>query len=118
MKWFGVVASAVVVIALGFGVAKATGSSSPAPLLAPCNATALAAPYHGTDKIDSVDSFGCVGHWAYMWATIGTGVHEIGVTDVLSYDQTASSWKNVSRLTYCNHNRLPHYVEFWGCNSN
>jgi len=118
MKWFGVVASVLVVVALGLSAAKSTESSSPAPLLAPCTATALAAPYHGIDKVTGVDSFGCVGQWAYMWATFGTGVHAIGVTEVLSYDRATSSWKNAPRLTYCNHHRLPHYVEFWGCNSN
>ena len=118
MKWFGVVASALVVVALGLSAAKSTESSSPAPLLVPCSAAALAAPYHGIDKVRGVDSFGCVGHWAYLWATIGTSVHKIGVTEVLSYDRATSSWKNASRLTYCNHHRLPHYVEFWGCNSN
>jgi hypothetical protein len=118
MKWFGVVASFIVVIALGVGAAKTTEASSASPLFVPCNAAALAAAYHGLDEVKSVDSFGCVGHWAYLWATIGTGVQEVGVTDVLTYDKATTSWRNVSRLTYCGHHRLPNYVEFWGCNSN
>jgi hypothetical protein len=75
-------------------------------------------PYTGPLKVDSVDSFGCVGQWAYLWATVGKGVGEIGVTEVLHFDPTTSQWQNASRLTYCFHHLLPGYVELWGCNSN
>jgi hypothetical protein len=118
MKWFRVVAVVVVLVALSLGVTRATHSVSAAPLVAPCTASALAAPYHGIDKVKSVDSFGCVGHWAYLWATIGSGVEEIGVTDVLHFNSATASWENASRLKNCNPQRLPQYVEFWGCNSN
>jgi hypothetical protein len=118
MKWSRVVGSALVVVALGFGVSRASAQSGPFPVSTPCNAAALSAPYTGPLKVDSVASFGCVGPWAYLWATVGTGVQEIGVTEVLRFDPTTGAWQNASRLTYCNHHLLPRYVEHWGCNSN
>ncbi len=35
-----------------------------------------------TTQVDSVQSFGCVGTFAYLWATVGHGEGEIGVTEV------------------------------------
>ncbi|HVB51646.1 MAG TPA: hypothetical protein VND89_07940 [Acidimicrobiales bacterium] len=118
MKWIRVVASVLVLVALSLSVVKVNRSLAAAPLSVPCNASALAASYHGIDEVKSVDSFGCVGHWAYLWATIGSGVHEVGVTDVLYFNSATASWENASRLKDCNPRTLPHYVEFWGCNSN
>ena len=118
MKWFRLAAALFVVAALGLGVSRASAQSRTFPISTPCNAAELSTPYNGPLKVDSVASFGCVGPWAYLWATVGNGVHEIGVTEVLHYDSTASRWQNASRLTYCNHHRLPRYVERWGCNSN
>lgn len=110
--------SALVVVALALGVSRASAQSRTFPISTPCNAAALSKPYGGPLKVDSVASFGCVGRWAYLWATVGTGVAEIGVTEVLRYNATTSAWQNASRLTYCGHHLLPRYVEFWGCNSN
>jgi hypothetical protein len=118
MRWIRVVSSALVVVALAFGVTRASAQSRTFPISTPCNATALSKPYSGPLKVDSVASFGCVGPWAYLWATVGKGVEEIGVTEVLQYDPATSTWHNASRLTYCEHHLLPRYVEFWGCNSN
>ena len=58
------------------------------------------------------------GAFAYLWATVGAGVEEIGVTEVLRYDLGSDAWRNAVRSTYCVHHRLPAYVEYWGCNSN
>jgi hypothetical protein len=118
MKWFRVASVVLVLAALLVGATKVTENTSAAPLVAPCSASALSAPYHGIDSVKAVNSFGCEGHWAYLWATIGTGIHEIGVTDVLYFNSATSSWRNVSRLKDCNPQHLPRYVEFWGCNSN
>lgn len=118
MKWSRVVGCALVLVALVFGVARVSAQSRTFPIATPCNAAALAKPYTGPLKVDSVASFGCVGSWAYLWATVGKGVEEIGVTEVLHYDPTTSTWRNASRLKYCNHHLLPRYVEYWGCNSN
>jgi hypothetical protein len=108
----------LLLVALGVAVDKTTSSSATFPLSAPCDATSMSAPFSGPLKIESVDSFGCVGSWGYLWATAGTGVHAIGVTEVVHYDVAKGVWRSASRLTYCFHHLLPTYVEFWGCNSN
>ena len=110
--------SALVVVALALGASRASAQGRTFPISTPCNAAALSQPYGGPLKVDSVASFGCVGRWAYLWATVGTGVAEVGVTEVLRYDAGTSAWRNASRLTYCDHHLLPRYVELWGCNSN
>lgn len=113
-------AAAVVLLlgALGVGVTRASSRSSTFPLSTPCYAPALAAPYTGALTVRSVDSFGCVGPRAFIWATVGTGVHEIDVTEVLHYDAAQGLWRNASRVKYRNHHLLPTYVQLWGCNSN
>jgi hypothetical protein len=111
---------AVVVIALGLVVASIHVTSSPAsfPLAVPCNAPAISAPYTGPFTVRSVQSFGCVGQWAYLGATVGKGAQEIGVTEILHYEPATMSWHNALRSHYCVKHRLPTYVQYWGCNSN
>jgi hypothetical protein len=118
MKWSRALGALVILAGVGVATATTRCVTRTFPVAVPCNATALAAPYSGPFKVDSVDSFGCVGTWAYLWATVGKGVAEVGVTEVLHYDVTTSEWKNASRLRYCTHHRLPAYVQYWGCNSN
>ena len=118
MNWARLVAVALLLVALGFAVAKTSSSSTAFPVVAPCSASALAAPFTGPLKVQSVDSFGCVGAWGYLWATVGTGVQEVGVTEIVHYDVAAGAWRSASRLKYCHPHLLPTYVEFWGCNSN
>jgi hypothetical protein len=121
MKCSRALAALGILAALAVGTANVSCSTRTFPTAIPCNASALAAAYGGMssqDQVDAVNSFGCVGNWAYLWATIGKGVAEIGVTDVLHYDDATSRWQNASRLRYCMHHRLPAYVEYWGCNSN
>ena len=74
-------------VALGFAAAHASCRGRTFPASLPCNASALSAPYHGPLKVVSVASFGCEGGFAYLWATVGKGEEEIGVTEVLAYDQ-------------------------------
>jgi hypothetical protein len=121
VKWSRALAALGILAALAVGTANVTCSTRTFPTPVPCTASALSAAYGGASTIDSVDSvqsFGCVGNWAYLWATIGKGVAEIGVTDVLHYNDATSAWQNASRTRYCMHHLLPAYVEFWGCNSN
>jgi hypothetical protein len=118
MRWLKIAAGLALVIGLGFAAAHATCRQRAFPLSLPCNASALSAPYHGPLKVVSVASFGCEGRFAYLWATVGKGAEEIGVTEVLAYDESIGVWENASRLTYCVHHRLPAYVRYWGCNSN
>jgi hypothetical protein len=118
MKWSRPAAVVLLLVALGIAVGRTSSSSEAFPLSTPCNASSMAAPFSGPLKVQSVDSFGCVGAWGYLWATAGTGVHAIGVTEVVHYDTAKGAWQSASRLKYCFHHRLPTYVEFWGCNSN
>src|ERR1035437_6210594 len=118
MQWSRAAAVVLLLVALGVGVTKASSRSSTFPLSTPCNAPALAAAYTGPLTVRSVDSFGWGGHRGYLWATVGTGVQESGVTEVLHYDAARGLWRNASRVKYCNHHLLPAYVQLWGCNSN
>jgi hypothetical protein len=118
MKSIRAGAVVVLLVALGVAATRVSSTSRAFPVAAPCSADALAEPYSGPLKVQSVQSFGCVGQWAYLWATVGKGIQEIGVTEVLHYNATSLAWRNASRLTYCDHHRLPTYVEYWGCNSN
>lgn len=115
VKWFQVGGAVVIAVTLALFVSHASASCRTFPPVVACNATAISSAYH---EVDSVQSFGCAGEFAYLWATVGKGEGEIGVTDVAHYDLATSSWKNVSRLQYCVDHRLPSYVQYWGCNSN
>lgn len=118
MTWSRPVAVVLLLVALGVALTKTTSASTSFPLAVPCNASALAAPFTGPLKVQSVDSFGCVGTWGYLWATVGTGIQQIGVTEVVHYDVATELWRSASRLKYCGRHLLPTYVELWGCNSN
>ncbi|MHB8379473.1 MAG: hypothetical protein ACYDB2_06085 [Acidimicrobiales bacterium] len=118
MNWSRPLAAVLLLTAASVVVAKTSSSSMTFPVAAPCDASALAAPFTGPLKVQSVDSFGCVGSWGYLWATVGTGIQEIGVTEIVHYDVATGAWRSASRLKYCRHNLLPTYVELWGCNSN
>lgn len=120
MPWYRAVAAALLLAGLGFSTATSTATSSGhrTPLDVDCSASALSAPYTGPLKVRSVASFGCEGRFAYLWATVGAGVEEIGVTEVLRYDTRSDAWANAVRSTYCVDHRLPAYVQYWGCHSN
>ncbi|MGH3733409.1 MAG: hypothetical protein ACRDVC_08565 [Acidimicrobiales bacterium] len=115
MKWLRAAGGLVLLAALALVANHAYCTLSTFPARVACNASAISAAYH---DVDSVQSFGCVGPWAYLWATVGKEEGEIGVTEVVHYDLAASSWHNASRLEYCTKDRLPSYVQYWGCNSN
>lgn len=120
MPWYRAAVAAALLLA-GLGVAAATtsrGSTARFPAVTDCSAAALSAPYTGPLTVRSVASFGCEGRFAYLWATVGKGVEEIGVTEVLRFDARTRAWVNALRSTYCSDHRLPTYVKRWGCNSN
>ncbi len=106
-----------VALAVGLGVAasRASASTSAAPVAAPCTAAALSAAY---THVDSVQGYGCSDGYGYLWMTVGTGVAEVGVTEVVRYDEAAAQWVNADRAYYCVAGRLPEYVNRWGCHSN
>ncbi len=115
MRWFRLAACAVVLAALAVGVTKPSSSASAFPKAAPCTLANLTASFH---DVDSVTNFGCVGDYAYLWATVGTGPGEVGVTELLVYNISAGAWKNAIRANYCTGSTLPAYIEQQACNSN
>ena len=108
-------ACVVVLAALAVVVTRPSSSASTFPQAAPCTAANLTAPYH---DVDSVSNFGCVGNYAYLWATVGTEPAEVGVTELLVYNTTAGVWENALRANYCEGSALPAYIEQQACNSN
>lgn len=105
------------VLAAGLAVAavRATCARGAAPVAAPCSAAALSAAY---THVDSVQGYGCDDGFGYLWMTVGSGVGEVGVTEVVRYDAPSARWVNARRLYWCADHRLPGYVDRWGCHSN
>jgi hypothetical protein len=95
VKWFQALGAVAIVVALALFVSHSSASCGTFPPVVACDASAISAAYH---EVDSVQSFGCAGSYAYLWATVGKGEGEIGVTEVAHYDPATSSWKNASRL--------------------
>lgn len=112
------VLSVAVAVGLGAGVAGATSSQAPAPSAAPCTVSALGTAFTGAMSLSSMQRFGCVGGWAFTWATVGTGVMAIGVTEVLQYDATTGAWAFANRAVVCHPGVLPDEVYQLGCFSN
>lgn len=48
-----------------------------------------------------MQSFGCSQGWAYSWATVGSGPHAIGVTELLHLNPATNTWTFASRADYC-----------------
>ncbi|HEV7957958.1 MAG TPA: hypothetical protein VGP11_00705 [Acidimicrobiales bacterium] len=115
MRLFRLLACVVIVAALAVLVTKPSSSASTFPTPAPCTSADLTAPYH---DVDSVTSFGCVGNYAYLWATVGTAPAEVSVTELLYYDPTTGAWENALRASYCGGGLLPASIEEKACNSN
>lgn len=63
-----------------------------------CTPKALSAPF---DTAVSIQGFGCEQGWSYLWATIGTGNHAIGVTELLRLSSETDSWTFANREVYC-----------------
>ncbi len=96
----------------------ATVSASPAGSSGACTPDALSRAFTGPFRLQSIDSFGCSGAWAYVWATVGSGPQEIGVTEVLRHDVASESWRFVSRQQYCHPGLIPDFIYRKGCFSN
>ncbi len=112
--------AAVVLVVAAMAVASrgATSTGAPAPDIAVCTPSALSEAFTGPLTLRSLDAFGCVGTYAYAWASVGPTPHEIGVTEVLRFSWTTQKWGLVSRLTYCNPGALPERIYRLGCFSN
>lgn len=108
----------LVVAAMAVASGEAKSTSQPAPEVAPCTPSALSVAFTGPLTLRSLDAFGCVGTYAYAWATVGPTPHEIGVTEVLRFSSITQRWGFVSRLTYCTPGALPERIYRLGCFSN
>ncbi len=115
MRWWRLLGCVVVLGALAVVVTKPSSSATTFPEIAPCTVANLTAPYH---DVDSVSNFGCIGDYAFLWATVGSGPGEVGVTELLAYNTSAGVWQNALRATYCTGSALPAYIEQEACNSN
>lgn len=96
--------------------ARETRASEFAP--ASCSAPALSAAFTGALRISDVASYACIGSWAYLWATVGTGEHAVGVTEVVHLNSTTNSWLVSSRLKVCLPGVMPEFIYHQGCFSN
>lgn len=109
----------MIVIALVVLSFRATSSETTLAPQVPCSPSAFAVAFGGgAMKLSSVQMYGCEGRWAFVWATVGSGIHAIGVTEVLNYDVAADHWRLVSRLHECKASILPRVVYRQGCFSN
>ena len=113
MKALKLLSALVLVAGLALVATRATATASNGPSAAPCTSAALTS--HLT-HVDSVQGYGCEGEWAYLWATVGVGVSEISVTELMSY--SAGAWLAASRATYCHAGMLPDVVYHRACFSN
>lgn len=118
MRYFRVAATAALLIGLVLADARAGPTSSGPASSAACTPKALSGAFGGQLKLQSIDNFGCAGGWAFIWATVGTGPQEIGVTEVVRFSPSASRWSVVSRLKWCKPALLPELVYRQGCFSN
>jgi hypothetical protein len=118
MKPWRLVVAALVIIALVVVSFRSTSTSTTAPPPVPCTTATLGRAFSGQVHLSSIQNFGCEGVWAYVWATVGTGEHAIGVTEVLNYSIPRARWSIVSRLADCKASVLPHVIYRQGCFSN
>jgi hypothetical protein len=112
------VVTALVLIALVVLSFRTTSNSASVAPPVPCTTSALGRAFEGQFHLASIQNFGCEGAWAYVWATVGTGVQAIGVTEVLAYGASSGRWSLVSRSVDCKASILPSVVYRQGCFSN
>ena len=110
-----VVAVAALIVGSAWAVAAPTAHASAPALAVPCTPAALIA--HLRDVHD-VASYGCEGTWSFLWADVGPGTIDVGVTEVEHYGGATDGWRVVPRLTVCGHGLLPTVIEERGCSSN
>jgi hypothetical protein len=114
LRLFVAILLPVALVVLSF---RTTSNSSTLAPQVPCTASALGKAFGG-QHLDSIQKYGCEAQWAFVWATVGTGTHAFGVTEVLNFDVGPGQWKLVSRLTDCKAYILPHVIYRQGCFSN
>lgn len=101
--------------ALAVVAGRSTSSLSASPLDAPCNAAVLTS---SLNSVQSVASYGCDGHWAYVWANVNAGSNVVSVTELLHYVEASGVWMAVPRSQYCDPSMLSPIVYHRACQSN
>ena len=119
MRPLRLIAAAVLLVALAVVVVRASATSVPSPLAAPCTARALVQDLSISPpgRLE-VANFGCEGQWGFVWVTTVNTGHDVSATDLVHYDQVSHKWLVASRVTYCHRGLLPDYIYPRGCLSN
>jgi hypothetical protein len=99
-------------------VSVASERTTPVFLASTCSADTLSAPFTGALRVSAVASYACQNGWAFLWATVGSGEHSVGVTEVLHFDAPLEKWRISSRLDVCHPGRMPEFIYRQGCFSN
>jgi hypothetical protein len=110
-----VAAAAVLVAALGWASVTPTARASAPALAIPCTSGALIAHLR---NVHDVADYGCEGSWAYLWADVGPGAIDVGVTEIEHYGGAVRGWHVVARVAVCRPGVLPAVVDERGCFSN
>lgn len=112
------VLSFAVVALLVTAASGARESRAPQYRAGECSGPSLSAAFTGALLVSDVASYACEDDWAYLWATVGSGAHAVGVTEVLHFDVTRDVWRVSSRLKVCSPRVLPTLIYRQGCFSN
>ncbi|HUX04818.1 MAG TPA: hypothetical protein VMV53_07955 [Acidimicrobiales bacterium] len=115
MKVLQALSAVLLVGALAVVAGRSTSSLNASPLDAPCNAAVLTS---SLTSIQSVASYGCDGHWAYVWANVNVASNVVSVTELLHYDEASGVWMAVPRSQYCDPSTLSAIVYHRACLSN
>jgi hypothetical protein len=105
----------MVLVFVGVGIILATPNTE-TDAQASCTPAGLTKSWSGTFHVQSVQSYGCEGKWAYVWATIGDTQHSVSVTELEHFEPLG--WLLVNRQTYCPTAFLPAKIRKLACNSN
>jgi hypothetical protein len=118
MRVLRIACTVVLLVALGVASARTTSAATSPVLAGPCTSDALGGPFSGPLPLKSIDDFGCEGAWAFAWATLGTGQHQVGVTEVLHFNFRTQRWQFATRASACQPGVMPEDVYRHGCFSN
>ncbi len=111
----GLVALLMLLVFIGVGVILASPNTQ-TDAQAACTPAGLTQSWSGSFHVQSVESFGCEGKWAYVWATISDGQHTVSVTELEYFEPLG--WLQVNRLKYCPTTTVPEKIRKLACNSN
>jgi hypothetical protein len=122
MNWIRSVIFSAVLVSAGFAVSGASAAPSH-DATGPCTSAALTEGYVHAAGGTSVPSFqlsqwGCVGGYAYGWATVGQGPRAISVTEVWIWIDNQRRWGIAQRMWACQDTLLPRTIYRLGCFSN